>query len=78
VDRDDIIVVTGAGGFIGGHLVASLRKQGFRHIRAVDCKPAEQWHQFFSDVDDRLLDLTGLDACRQAAKGATYIFNLGG
>ena len=30
-----LAVVTGAGGFIGGHLVAEFRKQGYKHIRAV-------------------------------------------
>jgi len=33
------ILVAGAGGFIGGHLVAHLRKQGIKNIRAVDLKP---------------------------------------
>ena len=33
------ILVAGAGGFIGGHLVAYLRKQGMNNIRAVDLNP---------------------------------------
>jgi uncharacterized protein YbjT (DUF2867 family) len=33
------ILVTGAGGFIGGHLVAELRRRGAGRIRAVDVKP---------------------------------------
>ena len=37
-------VVTGAGGFIGGHLVASLLGQG-RSVRAVDIKPFDEWSQ---------------------------------
>jgi len=32
------IVVGGAGGFIGGHLVADLRRQGLGPIRAIDIK----------------------------------------
>ena len=73
---DDLVLVTGAGGFIGGHLVADLRRQGFRRIRAVDRKPIEEWYQSFSDVDNRVLDLTKLEACRVAAKDAAYVFNL--
>ncbi len=34
--KDKLIVVCGAGGFIGGHLVADLLKQGHTRIRAVD------------------------------------------
>ena len=34
---DDLIVVAGAGGFIGGHLVADLVRDG-RRVRAIDCK----------------------------------------
>ena len=33
------VLVTGAGGFIGGHLVARLREQGVEHIRGVDRVP---------------------------------------
>jgi len=32
----DKIVVCGAGGFIGGHLVADLLRQGCRSLRAVE------------------------------------------
>ena len=74
--KDDLVVVTGAGGFIGGHLVGELRRLGHRRLRAVDIKPAEQWYQMFSDVDNRTLDLRDLAACRQAASGAREIYNL--
>jgi nucleoside-diphosphate-sugar epimerase len=72
----DLIVVTGAGGFIGGHLVAALRKQGCKSIRAVDLKPFEFWWQRFPDVDNRQLDLSQIEACKSAASGAAQIFNL--
>ena len=32
------VLVTGAGGFIGGHLVKYLRNKGYQNIRAVDIK----------------------------------------
>src|SRR5262249_48800741 len=34
-----VVVVCGAGGFIGGHLVADLARKGIGPIRAVDIKP---------------------------------------
>ncbi len=43
--KDDLIVVTGAGGFIGGHLIAKLHAQGFRRLRGVDIKPVDAWFQ---------------------------------
>lgn len=70
------ILVTGAGGFIGGHLVAHLRKQGIKNLRAVDLKPFSEWYQKFDDVDNHQLDLRELEACRKAAKGMEWIYNL--
>lgn len=75
-DRDGLVLVAGGGGFIGGHLVAALRADGFRNIRSVDVKPFGEWYQRFDDVDNRVLDLQGLRACEEAADGATSIFNL--
>lgn len=74
--KQDLIVIAGAGGFIGGHLVSALRKQGHKSIRAVDLKPLDSWWQIFPDVDNRQLDLSQLEACRTAAAGAAQIFNL--
>ena len=75
MDPQGLVVVTGAGGFIGGHIVARLRASGVQRIRAVDVKPMEQWYQLFVDVENRQLDLTELAACHQAARGATMIYN---
>jgi nucleoside-diphosphate-sugar epimerase len=74
--QDRLIVVAGAGGFIGGHLVRSLREHGFTRIRAVDKKPLEEWFQVFDNVESLVLDLQDLSACRQVAAGADEIFNL--
>lgn len=70
------ILVTGAGGFIGGHLVASLREKGAGRIRAVDIKPAAEWYQRFDDVENLTLDLREAAACQQAAAGMDWIYNL--
>ena len=43
--RGERAVVCGAGGFIGGHLVKSLRARGIDVLRAVDVKPVSEWYQ---------------------------------
>src|SRR5437870_1197217 len=70
------VLVAGGGGFIGGHLVARLRSDGVGPIRAVDCKPMDEWYQCFDDVDNLQLDLTDRDNCDVAAAGINTIFNL--
>jgi GDP-D-mannose 3',5'-epimerase len=74
--KDDLIVVTGGGGFIGGHLVADLRAKGYRKIRSVDMKPFAEWYQEFPDVENLQLDLREIGPARRAAKDAAYIYNL--
>jgi GDP-D-mannose 3', 5'-epimerase len=76
MEKNDLVVVTGAGGFIGGHLVGELRRRGHQRIRAVDIKPAGEWYQRFEDVDNLSFDLSELGACERAAAGSRYIFNL--
>ena len=70
------ILVGGAGGFIGGHLVAELRRQGRRDIRAVDIKPFNEWYQKFPDVENLQLDLQDKAACEQSVRGAQQVYNL--
>jgi len=74
--KDELITVTGAGGFIGGHLVSDLRRLGHKRIRAVDIKPFEEWYQCFEDVENVAADLNLKDNCYRAAEGASQIFNL--
>jgi GDP-D-mannose 3', 5'-epimerase len=76
VDRSETIVVTGGGGFIGGHLVAELQSRGFERIRAVDLKPLGRWYQQHDGVENVSADLREKDACYTAAEGATTVFNL--
>jgi GDP-D-mannose 3',5'-epimerase len=70
------VIVCGGGGFIGGHLIADLRRQGVKEIRSVDIKPLSEWYQAFPDVDNLQLDLQRRDACDQALQGAATVFNL--
>ena len=74
--KQDMIVVCGAGGFIGGHLVADLRRQGVQRIRAVDLKPFDEWYQRFDDVENLRLDLRLRPACEEALRGAQLVYNL--
>ncbi len=72
----DKVLVCGAGGFIGSHLVADLRRQGVKSIRAVDKKPFGEWFQKFDDVDNQVLDLQHLEACDKAVQGQDLVYNL--
>src|ERR1017187_8342134 len=73
---DDRIVVCGAGGFIGGHLLRDLIRQGYLNLRGVDIKPAEQWYQRFPEVENLTLDLQGKANCDIAVRGAAAVYNL--
>lgn len=72
----DRVLVTGAGGFIGGHLVEDLRRRGITGIRAVDIKPFDQWYQFFDDVESHQLDLQEKASCYQACEDIGEVYNL--
>jgi len=67
------VLVTGAGGFIGHHLVTFLKARGY-WIRGVDLK-----HPEFAptDADEfELLDLRRWDACLQATRGVHEVYAL--
>jgi GDP-D-mannose 3',5'-epimerase len=74
--KDDLIVVTGAGGFIAGSLVKYFSDQGFTNIRAVDKKPLPQWYQRVPGVESLSLDLSYRDNCKRAVEGAVEVYNL--
>jgi GDP-D-mannose 3',5'-epimerase len=76
LSSEKLIAVTGAGGFIGGNLVAALRGQGNQRIRAIDMKPLDEWYQLFGDVENLSLDLNIKENCERAAKDASDIYNL--
>jgi nucleoside-diphosphate-sugar epimerase len=73
--NEQLIVVTGAGGFIGGHLVADLRRQGHA-VRAVDAKPLSEWYQTSPAVENVVTDLKLKDACAAVCRGADVVYQL--
>ncbi len=76
MDKDSLVVVTGGGGFIGGHLVKHFIDNGFKKVRSVDIKPFSNWYQVHDSVENLQLDLADINSCRQAARGGRYVYNL--
>lgn len=76
MNKHDLIVIAGAGGFIGGHLTKDLVEEGFTRIRAVDIKPEDQWYQLFPQVENIQADLKEKASCERITKGARFVFNL--
>jgi nucleoside-diphosphate-sugar epimerase len=70
------IVVCGAGGFIGGHLVSKLMQESNFSVRAVDQKPFGQWYQKFDQAENMVLDLQKMESCQKAVEGASEVYNL--
>ena len=70
------ILVTGAGGFIGGWLTKDLLKMRPDSIRAVDIKPVESWYQASDQVENLRLDLRDSNACKIALRDVDFVFNL--
>lgn len=58
-------LVTGAGGFIGGHLVKRLLEDG-RAVRAVDIKPYDEWYQLHPEAQNLQRDLKTVEDCFDA------------
>ena len=67
------VLVSGAGGFIGHHLVTHLKQQGY-WVRGVDIKYPE-----FTPIDAdefEILDLRRWDNCLQATRGVDHVYAL--
>ncbi len=69
------ILVTGAGGFIGGHLVKRLIEQG-HEVRAVDIKDFNEWYQHYPEVDNFCLDMSIKENCFKMTEGTDGVINM--
>jgi GDP-D-mannose 3', 5'-epimerase len=69
------VLVAGGGGFIGGHLVGDLLRQGLS-VRSVDVKPQSEWYQVHSDAENVQADLSLLEHAMEQTKGAREVFML--
>jgi GDP-D-mannose 3',5'-epimerase len=67
------ILVTGAGGFIGHHLVKRLKHEGF-WVRGVDLKFPE--YEASAADEFHTLDLRRWDDCLAATQGVNQVYNL--
>jgi nucleoside-diphosphate-sugar epimerase len=70
-----IFLVTGAGGFIGGHLTASLLNDGHEVVCA-DIKPLDKWFQIFDTNNNFTLDLKDYNNCLEVTKGVDFVYNM--
>jgi len=76
MQKDDLIVIAGAGGFIGGSLARYFTEKGFTNIRAVDKKPVDQWYQTVEGVENvPNCDLNLRENCFKVCEGAVEVYN---
>jgi GDP-D-mannose 3',5'-epimerase len=70
------VLVAGAGGFIGGHLVKKLKSDGHELI-CVDIKPLEYWFQLDDNNQNYSLDLKEYENCQKIFNNKIdYVFNM--
>ena len=70
------ILIAGAGGFIGGHLMKRLKSQGHKLICA-DIKPLEYWFQIDEDNENFSIDLKEYENCKSVINSKVdYVFNM--
>ena len=72
-ERKESVLVTGAGGFIGHHLIKYLQARG-HWVRGVDLKYPE--FEPTSADEFEILDLRRWDACLQATRGVDQVYAL--
>jgi len=73
VSKATRVLVTGAGGFIGHHLVKALVQEGY-WVRGVDIKEPDFEPSLAQEFE--LLDLRRWESCQRAAKGMDEVYNL--
>ena len=76
MNKDDLIVIAGAGGFIGGSLTRYFAQLGYTNIRAIDRKPLPDWYLRVPGVESISMDLSHEQNAIDAVRGATEVYNL--
>jgi GDP-D-mannose 3', 5'-epimerase len=76
LSNSDRVVVCGGGGFIGGHLVGDLLKNGHKHVRCIDVKPTTEWYQVHPAAQNIGADMNLRDKASDAVKGMDVVINL--
>ena len=76
MDKNKKVLIVGAGGFIGGHLVKKILDNG-NSVVATDIKPKEYWFQDFDTVENYYsTDMKDISNCRKVTEGVDYVFNM--
>ena len=76
MDKNKKVLIVGAGGFIGGHLVKRILDNG-NSVVATDIKPKEYWFQDFDTVENHYsTDMKDISNCRKVTKDVDYVFNM--
>ena len=76
LNKDDLIVIAGAGGFIAGSLTRYFHDLGYTRIRAIDRKPLPEWYQRVPGVECLTMDLGEKENAIRAVQGAVEVYNL--
>ena len=77
MEKNDLIVIAGAGGFIAGSLARYFKNKGFTRLRAIDIKPLDQWYQTIEGVENvPNCDLRLRENCFKVCQGAAEVYNL--
>ena len=68
------ILICGAGGFIGGHLMKELSAEN--NVTCADIKPTEFWFQLNENNKNYSLDLKEYENCLKVTKNIDVIYNM--
>ena len=69
------ILICGAGGFIGGHLVSHFSKEKDVEIVCADIKPVNFWFQIDENLKNYSFDLKDYENALKVTENVDYIFN---
>ena len=76
MNKTDKILVTGASGFIGSHLLRLLWEKGYQNLRATsysrDLREEDKWER---KIEHRLGDLQDAEFCKSVSKDVDVVFH---